>query len=81
MAVRFPDIGFPGTGAHDPPAHRRQPLFMVNVVEHLVDEKIIVEDRESGPERWLSQVEMGVLESLRQLISKSSGSVLTSGRF
>ena len=54
---------------------------MVNVVEHLVDEKIIVEDRESGPERWLSQVEMGVLESLRQLISKSSGSVLTSGRF
>jgi len=47
------------------------PLFMVNVLEYLVDGKVIVE--EQGEWRIpsdLSQVEQGVPESLRQLIEK-----------
>jgi DNA-binding winged helix-turn-helix (wHTH) protein/predicted ATPase len=54
--------------------HRRtegNPLFMVNVVQYLVDENIIVEDQgkwKLGVE--FSQAERGVPENLRQLIEK-----------
>jgi predicted ATPase len=72
LTVRFPGHRFSRRLARM--IHQRtegNPLFMVNVVEYLVDEKIIVEDRG----KWslsveLSQVEMGVPESLRQLIEK-----------
>jgi DNA-binding winged helix-turn-helix (wHTH) protein/predicted ATPase len=54
--------------------HRRtegNPLFMVNVLEYLVEEKIIVEEHGSWELRvdW-SQLELGVPVSLRQLIEK-----------
>lgn len=47
------------------------PLFMVNLVEYLIDQKMIVEDR-GGWELQvdLSQVEQGVPANLRQLIEK-----------
>jgi predicted ATPase len=54
--------------------HRRtegNPLFMVNVVQYLVDENISVEDQgkwKLGVE--FSQAERGVPENLRQLIEK-----------
>jgi adenylate cyclase len=54
--------------------HRRtegNPLFMVNVVEYLIDEKLILEDQGA----WklpvdLAQAELGVPENLKQLIEK-----------
>jgi DNA-binding winged helix-turn-helix (wHTH) protein/predicted ATPase len=54
--------------------HRRtegNPLFMVNVVEYLIDEKLIVENQG----KWelpvdLAQVELGVPESIKQLIER-----------
>jgi predicted ATPase len=73
----FLQLTFPG---HQFPAaltgmiHQRtegNPLFMVNVVEFLVEEKVIVE-HDSG---WrlqvdLSEVELGVPESIREMIDK-----------
>jgi DNA-binding winged helix-turn-helix (wHTH) protein/predicted ATPase len=47
------------------------PLFMVNVLEYLVDGKVIVEDQGNWSIKAdLSQVELGVPENLRQLIEK-----------
>jgi DNA-binding winged helix-turn-helix (wHTH) protein/predicted ATPase len=72
LSVRFPGHQFSRRLARM--IHQRtegNPLFMVNVVEYLADEKIIVEDLG----KWkltveLSQVELGVPENLRQLIEK-----------
>ena len=72
LSVRFPGHQFSRRLARM--IHQRtegNPLFMVNVVEYLVDEGIIVE--EQG--KWklsveLSQGDLGVPENLRQLIEK-----------
>ncbi len=72
LSARFPCHQFSGRLARM--IHRRtegNPLFMVNVVEYLVDEKLIVEN--DGV--WnlpvdLSYVELGVPENVRQLIEK-----------
>src|SRR5262249_7322142 len=72
LTARFPGHQFSRRLARM--IHRRtegNPLFMVNAVEYLVDEKIIGE-REGV---WklqgdLSQVELGVPENLKQLIQK-----------
>jgi DNA-binding winged helix-turn-helix (wHTH) protein/tetratricopeptide (TPR) repeat protein len=72
LTVRFPGHLFAGRLARL--IHRRtegNPLFMVNVIQHLVDEQLIVE----GPDGWqlrggLEAVESEVPESVRQLIEK-----------
>ena len=73
----FLQLTFPG---HQfPPAltlmiHQRtegNPLFMVNVVEYLVKEKVIVEhDNTWRLQVDLSEVELGVPENIRQMIEK-----------
>jgi predicted ATPase len=72
LSARFPRH-------HLPPSlirmvHRRtegNPLFMVNVVEYLVDEKVIAEQQGTWELRVdLTQVELGVPESVKQLIEK-----------
>jgi DNA-binding winged helix-turn-helix (wHTH) protein len=72
LGARFPGHQFSRRLARM--IHQRtegNPLFMVNVVQYLVDEGIIVEDQgkwKLGVE--LSKVELGVPENLRQLIER-----------
>ena len=72
LAVRFPRNQFPIKLARL--IHQRtggNPLFLVNLVDYLLDENIIVEHQG----RWqlqveLAEVELGVPESVRHLIEK-----------
>ncbi|MBI3303934.1 MAG: AAA family ATPase [Deltaproteobacteria bacterium] len=72
LAVRFPGSHLPAklTGL----IHRRtdgNPLFMVNVVDYLVRQGMMVEDRGKWELKGgLEVVEVGVPESLRQMIEK-----------
>ncbi|HST09000.1 MAG TPA: AAA family ATPase [Terriglobales bacterium] len=72
LRAKFPGHQFSGRLARM--IHRRtegNPLFMVNVVEYLIDEKLLVQDQGA----WkipvdLAEVELGVPESIKQLIEK-----------
>jgi predicted ATPase/DNA-binding winged helix-turn-helix (wHTH) protein len=72
LGLTFPGHRFPNALAAM--IHQRtegNPLFMVNVVEFLIEEKIIVE--EGGYWRLqvdLNEVELGVPENIRQMIDK-----------
>ena len=72
LSTRFPRHQFYGRLARI--IHRRtegNPLFMVNVAEYLVDTKLIVHD--DGVWKMptdLTEVELGVPESIKQLIEK-----------
>jgi predicted ATPase/DNA-binding winged helix-turn-helix (wHTH) protein len=72
LAVRFPEHQFPAklvqliyerTGGN--------PLFMINVVDYLLDESIIVENQGTWQlQVELAEVELGVPENIRHLIEK-----------
>lgn len=72
LATRFPDCQLPGRLRRA--IYRRtegNPLFLVNLVEYLMDEKVISE----GQGRWefcadCSQVEHGIPSNVRDLIEK-----------
>src|SRR5207245_910404 len=72
LATRFPVHQFPSRLKRS--IYRRtegNPLFMVNLVEYLIDHKMVVEDQgiwNLGVE--LSEVDKGVPANLRQLIEK-----------
>ena len=70
LAARFPSHQFPGKLTRM--IHRRtegNPLFMVNVVEHLIDEEAIVElDGRWQVRGELTEVESGIPENVRQVI-------------
>ena len=72
LSARFPQHQLPPKLIQM--VHRRtegNPLFMVNVVEYLVDEKVIAEHQGTWTLRGdLAQVEFGVPESVKQLIEK-----------
>jgi DNA-binding winged helix-turn-helix (wHTH) protein/predicted ATPase len=70
VAERCPGHQFPGRLTRM--IHRRtegNPLFMVHVVEHLIDEKAIVEEQGQWRLRGdLTDVESGIPENIRQVI-------------
>jgi predicted ATPase len=71
LALRFPNHEFPALLAAM--IHRRtegNPLFMVNVVSYLQDEKVIVDDAGWRLAGSLADLELGVPDSMRQLIEK-----------
>ena len=72
LAVKFPHHHLPSKLARF--IHRRtegNPLFMVNVVQYLIDEHVIVEGQRSWQLRGaLEEVESGVPENIRQLIER-----------
>jgi len=72
MEGRFPRHQFPWR-LHQAVYRRTEgnPLFMVNLVQYLIDEKLVVEEHETSTLRVdLSEVEQGVPANLRQLIEK-----------
>jgi predicted ATPase/DNA-binding winged helix-turn-helix (wHTH) protein len=72
LAVRFPEHQFPAKLVQL--IHERtggNPLFMINVVDYLLDEKIIVENQATWQlQMELAEVELGVPENIRHLIEK-----------
>ena len=72
VSARFPRHQLPSRLVRM--VHRRtegNPLFMVNVVQYLIDEGVIAEDEGTWKLRGdLAHVELGVPESVKQLIEK-----------
>src|SRR5262245_44715025 len=72
IAARFPGHQFPRRLAQL--IHRRSegnPLFLVNLVGYLIDERIIVEEEGHWRLRGaLAEIESGIPENIRQLIEK-----------
>src|SRR5256885_1641001 len=72
LAARFPSHHLPGRLRRI--IYRRtdgNPLFMVNLVEYLTDQKVIFEEQGTWKSRAdLSEVEQGVPSNLRELIEK-----------
>ncbi|HEV2697899.1 MAG TPA: AAA family ATPase [Terriglobales bacterium] len=72
LTTRFPLNQFPARLKRT--IHQRtegNPLFMINLMEYLIDQRIVVEEQEIWKLRVdLSEVEQGVPSNLRQLIEK-----------